>query len=333
MKLLTILLLVIACPAFSQDIKYIETGTNSSFRGLSVVNDSVAWVSGSKGWVGITTDGGGNWKMLQVNGYEKYDFRSLHAFSSTTAIIANAGAPAYILRTEDAGTTWSLIYKNEDTAAFFDGTDFWDNKEGIIYGDPLKGRMMLMRTSDGGKTWKELPGPVLARGEASFAASGTTIRCMGKSKVVIATGGKVSRLWISEDKGNSWKSRKTPILQGESSQGIFSMVFVGDDAIIVGGDYKNDSLRKDHVFYTHNGGRHWKKPATSTGGYRECVAWSSSKIFIAVGPGGMDITDDGGKTWSTFSSEKGFHVIRRGPSRHFLVIAGSNGRIGVLKRD
>ena len=80
------------------------------------------------------------------------------------------------------------------SAAFFDGIGFWNDKEGIIYGDPLKNRLLLLRTNDGGKSWEAFPEqdrPLLAAGEASFAASGTTIRCIGTQKVIIiATGGK-----------------------------------------------------------------------------------------------------------------------------------------------
>ena len=34
----------------------------SSFRGLQVVSDQVVWVSGSKGTVGRSTDGGAHWR-------------------------------------------------------------------------------------------------------------------------------------------------------------------------------------------------------------------------------------------------------------------------------
>ena len=87
-------------------LKSIETNVNSSLRGLSVVNDQVAWISGSAGWVGISTDGGIHWNFNQVKGHESSGFRSLYAFDHNKAIIANAGAPANILLTLDAGKTW-----------------------------------------------------------------------------------------------------------------------------------------------------------------------------------------------------------------------------------
>src|ERR1019366_1947591 len=111
-----------------------------------------------------------------------------------------------------------------------------NNKEGIIYGDPIKGRMMILRTHDGGLTWLELPEsnrPVLVEGEASFAASGTSIRCLKNNKVIIATGGKVSGLLSSNNKGLKWSSVNTPIIHGQNSTGIFSFAFLNEKTGII----------------------------------------------------------------------------------------------------
>ncbi len=331
-SLFTIAILLFAQSVSCQNLYFFEVQAvpAASFRGLSVVDDKTVWVSGSKGWIGQSTNRGKSWTFKQLKGYEKYDFRSLYAFDAKTAVIANAGTPAFILRTTDGGITWKEVYKNEDTSAFFDGIDFWNSKEGIIYGDPLKGRLMILHTNDGGQTWKEIPEanrPALADGEASFAASGTNIRCFGKNKVIIATGGKVSRLWVSEDKGIHWRSMKTPILQGTNSTGIFSFAFSNNkNGIIVGGDYKHDSVKTAHVFHTRDGGKTWLQPKTPTGGYRECVEYISPKTLIATGPGGTDISYDGGINWKPICDEKGFHVIRkaRNGSKELKIIAGSN---------
>lgn len=285
--------------------------------------------------MGKSANGGNDWEYIQVKGYEKCDFRSLFAFDAQTAVIANAGAPAYILYTKNGGASWDQVYKNDDTAAFFDGIGFWNNKDGIIYGDPIKGRMLLLATNDGGRTWKELPEasrPVLAEGEASFAASGTTIRCLKNNKLVIATGGKVSRLLLSENKGKNWRSVSTPIIQGQSSTGIFSIDFRDDKtAIIAGGDYKKDSLCKDHVFYTRDGGMTWKAPAAPTRGYRECVTYLSAMTVIATGPTGTDISYNGGVNWQPLSDEKQYHVIKKSRTGNLIIAAGGGGKIALIK--
>ncbi len=335
-KYLVLLLFIISQSIIGQEIhwKTIVPKTDASFRGLSLADDNVAWISGSKGWVGRSINGGTDWTFAQVKGFEKNDFRSLYAFDANNAIIANAGSPAYILRTSDGGQTWKVVYQNNDTAAFFDGIDFWNNKEGIIYGDPIKGRMTILKTKDGGRTWQELPEnsrPVLADGEASFAASGTNIHCYGNNKVIIATGGKVSRLFISTDKGATWKINTPPVIHGESSTGIFSFSFLNDNSgIIVGGDYKQDTLKNDHVFYTSDRGKNWREPVVPTWGYRECVTYINPLTVLATGPSGTDISYDGGKNWKPLSDEKGFHVVRKSRKGQLIIIAGAGGRINKL---
>src|SRR5690348_171711 len=171
--LLSILTLLISQHTFAQPytLESLDAPKDAHFRGLSVVDDNVAWVSGTKGWIGVTTDAGKTWSFNQIKDFEKFDFRTLYGFDGKTAIAANAGSPASVLRTIDGGKNWSVVYANEHKDAFFDGVDFWNEKEGIIYGDPIDKKMLLLRTTDGGITWKEIPEssrPVLSEGEASF---------------------------------------------------------------------------------------------------------------------------------------------------------------------
>lgn len=333
--LVAIILVLIAGDSEAQrpHWKNIQTNTGASFRGLSVVDNRVAWVSGTKGYVGISTNAGNDWQFRQVKGYEQCDFRSVYAFDDKRAVIANAGAPAYILITKDGGVNWTMVYKNTDSAAFIDGLCFWDNKNGIVYGDPIDGRLLVLRTNDGGQTWQANPEanrPMLEKEEASFAASGTAIRCMGKNKVIIATGGKTSRLLVSDNKGMSWESISTPIIHSLSSTGIFSFACADNNIIIVGGDYKRDSLCTDHVFITKDGGKHWQAPATPTRGYRECVEIINNKTAIATGPGGTDITYDLGLHWQPLSDEKQFHVVRISRNGNLIIMAGGGGKISAL---
>ncbi len=52
----------------TQQIQVLESGKRVSFRGLSVVNDQVFWVSGSNGSVVRSTDGGKNLQWIPVPG-------------------------------------------------------------------------------------------------------------------------------------------------------------------------------------------------------------------------------------------------------------------------
>ncbi|HTH55112.1 MAG TPA: YCF48-related protein [Cyclobacteriaceae bacterium] len=329
-------LLFITLHVFGQyQWKNVQVDTKSSFRALSVVDDQVAWLGGTKGTVGRTRDGGKTFSFKQVPNYDALDFRSIYAFDSLNAVIANAGSPAYILRTSDGGTNWKEVYRNDAKDVFIDGIDFWNDKKGLIYGDPMNGKMLLISTIDGGNTWTVVPEnqrPTLNEGEASFAASGTGIRCFNKKKVVITTGGKVSRLWTSDDSGETWTVSNIPILQEIESAGAFSSIFWGKKGVIVGGDYKNESHTGKHVYITQDKGRTWNLPIRPTRGLREAVETLGDDYLVAVGPLGADQSNDGGVNWVPLSDEKGFHTVRKARDGKLIVAAG-NGKIALVTKS
>jgi photosystem II stability/assembly factor-like uncharacterized protein len=313
--------------AQSLQLKKIDLPVESYFRGISVVDDAVAWISGSRGTVGRTIDGGKTWQFVQPKGFERLDFRSLFAFDSLHAVMANAGSPAYILATRNGGKNWKQLYINSHPDAFIDGVDFWNSNEGIFYGDAVRGRMLLVRTTDGGKTWTEINEelrPQLLDGEGSFAASGTNIRCLPSGKTFIATGGLVSRLFISNDKARSWSVVKPPVIQGKTMTGIFSIAFGNDvEGILVGGDYEIDTLRQDHIFLTHDGGKSWVAPKMPTGGIRESVEYLTNSLIVACGFPGVEYSSDGGVTWNKISDERGYAAVRKARNGKLIILTGN----------
>ncbi len=337
MRKFTILVFMVSklLPAQTYSWNSIDLKTNTNIRGLSVVNNKVVWVSGSNGWTGQSSNGGKNWTMTQVKGFEKADFRMLYAFNERKAIIANSGSPAHILITQDGGLNWDMVYRNYDSAAFFDGMDFWNAHDGIIYGDAIEGKMLLLRTNDGGLHWQELPDssrPVMIKNEASFAASGTGIRCVEQQKIILATGGSQSRLFISNNQGTAWDTFSTPMMQGRNSTGTFSVAYKKPNhLIIVGGDFLKDTSKINHVFYSTDGGQQWLRPDVPTGGYRECVEYVNTKTILATGPFGTDISSDGGKNWTSLSDEKLFHVIRKA-RKGKLIMAAGKGKVSIIQK-
>ncbi|MEO5649770.1 MAG: oxidoreductase, partial [Ginsengibacter sp.] len=79
--------------SFAQKIKILNSQIESSFRGLSVVDNNIVWVSGNNGMAGKSLDGGNTWKWIKIKGFEHTDFRDIEAFSATTAIIMGIGEP------------------------------------------------------------------------------------------------------------------------------------------------------------------------------------------------------------------------------------------------
>ncbi|WP_316789910.1 WD40/YVTN/BNR-like repeat-containing protein [Pedobacter frigoris] len=307
---------------------------NASFRGMSIVSDQVAWVSGSNGTIGRTVDGGKTWQQIQPKGYEKLDFRDIEAFDKDRAVTVNAGSPAYVLVTSDGGASWKEVYKNVDSAIFLDGMGFWDNKNGIIFGDPINNKMQLLKTRDGGLNWQDVSGNLkseLSPGEAGFAASGTTIRTAGKGKVWIATGGSVSNIYFSDNYGYSWSVFKCPIWQGENSTGPFSIDFYDQKTgVAVGGNYLKDKENPNNILLTADGGKTWEKPQKPVEGFRSGVLYVNKKTLLATGTSGTDVSNDGGKNWHKIS-DLSFNVVQKARKGSLILIAGNKGQIYQLK--
>ncbi|GAB4140513.1 MAG: oxidoreductase [Bacteroidia bacterium] len=330
---LTFIAIFIGQFLIAQQIKQLNSNEGASYRGLSVVSDKIIWACGSKGFIEKSTDGGKTWKTRQVEGFENSDFRSIHAFSSDEAVIVSAGTPAVIMKTTDGGTTWKVKWMNQDSAYFLDGITFWDDQRGMVFGDPIREHLFLLETTDKGESWHPVPAhaPHLTAGESCFAASGTTIRSLPGGHVYIATGGTQARILHSSDYGKSWKYISTPMISGAASKGIFSMAIADtSNMVITGGDYANDTLKENHVFYTTDGGKTWNYPAKPTGGYRSCVEYIGPSKLLATGTSGTDISADGGKTWKNVSSA-GFHTIRKSAKGKKVYLSGGKGRIAILK--
>lgn len=317
----------------AQKVELLSSGTKTSIRGLSVVDDRVIWVSGSNGTVGKSIDSGKTWKWITVKGFEKRDFRDIEAFDAATAIVIAIDTPAYILKTNDGGETWKAVYENNTPGMFLDAMEFWNEQSGIVLGDPINGKFFIARTFDEGSSWRELPIenlPVADSGEACFAASGTNIRKLDRDEACFISGGKRSRLF--------WKGTPIdlPIIQGKETTGANSIA-VRDDRklkgsyyfVVVGGDFAADSSKEKNCFITKDGGKTWIAPKTPPNGYRSSVEFITEKKMITCGTKGVDVSSDAGMNWKLVSTT-GFHVCRKAKEGKAVFLAGGGGRVAKL---
>jgi photosystem II stability/assembly factor-like uncharacterized protein len=281
-----------------------QSGTSASLRGVKSVSATVVWASGSNGTFLRTLDGGATWSRAQVASAADADFRGLWAFDADTAYLLSIGEgeKSRVYKTGDGGSHWDLLYTNPDPTGFFDAIAFWDTAHGILLGDPVKGRFLVMTTEDGGVTWKRQKGPSALANEGAFAASNSCLVIRGAREAWFATGG--SRVFHSTDGGETWSVAKTPILHDSASAGIFSLAFAeGARGVAVGGDYKKTAETSGNAALTSNAGKSWAAPATPPNGYRSAAAYlASRKMWISVGTSGSDVSVDDGTTWQQFDS-------------------------------
>jgi photosystem II stability/assembly factor-like uncharacterized protein len=305
-------LLAAAAPVWTSQ----SSGVTARLRGVSAVSERVAWASGSAGTVVRTTDGGSTWQPLPIPGGEKLDFRDIDAISDHVAYVLSIGngESSRIFKTTDGGRTWVNQFTNTDPKAFFDAMAFWDAERGIAFSDSIDGRLVILRTDNGGKNWTLLPAeglPAALENEGAFAASGTNVAVFGREHVWIGTGAAaVSRVLRSTDGGRTWAAASTPLAAGPSA-GIFSVAFRdAQHGIVVGGDYRKESEAIDNAAITSDGGRTWTK-VSGLSGFRSVVSHvpGTPSSWMAVGPQGADQSTDDGKTWTPVTGASGLHTF------------------------
>jgi photosystem II stability/assembly factor-like uncharacterized protein len=301
-------LIFVAGAAFAQSLVVQTSGSTASLRGVWAVNEKVVWASGTRGTYLKTTDGGEHWTAATVPGAETLDFRDVQGVDENTTYLLSIGQgdPSRVYKTTDGGAHWTVLLQNHDAKGFFDEMAFWDATHGILVGDPVDGRLVVMSTEDGGATWQRRQMPTALPGEGVFAASGTGITVMGKSEVWIGTGGKdAARVYHSKDGGLTWTVAAAPVRADSAGAGIFSVAFSDPlHGVAVGGDYNKANDETGNIAVTDDGGATWSKPdGTPPKGYRSAVAYvADRKIWIAAGPSGADISTDGGRNWKQFDT-------------------------------
>lgn len=318
------------------------SGVAGRLRGVSAVDDKVAWASGAGNAVLRTADDGATWQKLAppVDAQATpLDFRDIDAIDANTAYLLSIGpsTASRIFKTTDGGAHWTQQYVNPDEKGFLDAMTFWDADSGLVIGDSIDGRLQILRTGDGGATWNKIPASALPPAlpeEGAFSASGSNIAMVGRDHAWIATG---SRVLHSADRGRTWSVAQAP-LDSSASAGIFSIAF--RDAlhgVIVGGDYKQEGAAVNNVAITGDGGKTWQLVRErGLSGYRSAVKYlpGGGMSLVAVGPSGADVSSDDGKTWTPLAypaSVAGFDAISFAHGRDTAWASGNKGELAKLK--
>ena len=288
----------------------------TSIRAIEIDERLNVWFAGSNGKFGKIT--GGELTIDSLSYREKTpSFRSL-ALRKNEAYALSIENPALLFKLPEPGSGESpeLVYKEEHEDVFYDSMTFLNPKVGIAMGDPIQGCLSILISGDGGRSWKKkscLELPATFEGEAGFAASDTNIASWG-DLVWIGTGGKKARVFASTDQGESWTAFDTPIIQGGTMTGIYSLDFADAlNGIAMGGNWEKKGGFTSTKAITENGGKTWS--LVSNGdlpGYISCVQYvpeTGGKELMACSTEGIYYSDDKGRNWIKLS-DKGFYSLR-----------------------
>ncbi len=153
-----------------------------------------AWAAGETGALLVTTDGGASWKrqkfFLPQRGVDV-------AFpdAQTGWLVTDAGT---VLATADGGVGWTVVEKvklDVKAMAAADAEDAWlaGNSVGAAGGP---GASAVLRTTDGGETWKRTPFGDALLTDIAFSDA--------RHGVLVA----LDRIWSTRDGGRTWHLRK-----------------------------------------------------------------------------------------------------------------------------
>ena len=271
--------------------------------------------------------------MEQIELFQaKYtDLRDIHVLSDSSILGMGIASPGHIWKIKKGETEWSKVYSNMDSLVFMDGMDFWNDSVGLVYGDPLSGYHFILKTTNGGETWRRIPQQKIPGNleiEAGFAASGTGIVCKENGTAYIGLGGDKARVLISKDYGDNWSVVETPLLHGAGAKGIYSIAFKDElNGVAVGGNWENPDCDSSKI-YTNNGGQTWYL-SKGLQHFRSCVTYVQNDTYISTGTSGTDISYNGGKSWTLLDSV-GFNAIKVNPDSRGLAV-GSYGRISEVE--
>lgn len=315
--------LVLPLALTAQAVTNTPTGTTQLLQAVSAVDPQVVWMTGHGGTVLRSTDGGRTWLAREVPGADSLEFRDVHAVSADLAWVLSAGPGdrSRIYHTRDGGTTWALQFRNTDSTAFYDCFAFFNARRAVAFSDASHQRTNMLLTRDGGTSWEPLlkdavPAPL--EGEGAFAASGGCVSTYGERHGWVATGGPEARLFRSDNGGATWSVHETPIVRGASAGMTAAHFRDSEHGIAVGGRidaYATDTASAA-IAVTQDGGRTWVlRTRPSRPGALFAVTWLpgvATEAALAAGPGGLFLTRDAGRTWTTLDERAFWSVAASG---------------------
>lgn len=201
---------------------------------ISFINDRDGWIVGASGLVLATNDGGESWKKLgRPTHYELERVKFINTHVGYTASSTEWGCE--IFRTTDGGRNWEKSYEAPKSGFVFRLAVLSEKIAVAAINDDH-----LIRTEDGGATWKNVDSKLPGAASVVFTSNGT-------GWVV----GRKGSFYLSTDQGKTWK-RPESLPQYVLDHDWSSIDFVDNERGIAVG---NDGA----IAFTKDGGKSWSE--------------------------------------------------------------------------
>lgn len=261
-----------------------NSGVKGDLVAVFFTSSDRGWVAGDNGFLSSTRDAGRTWTTFPLNTTE--DISEIYFRNEDNGYLV-AGRKMFITR--DAGKTWHdiRIYRSGEFGAGrpeFLSIRFSDKKRGYVIGSVLRTSgddevvidSLLMRTEDGGDTWRRIAVPTkteLFHIDFNDNSHGWIV---GDEGVILAT----------TDEGNTWQKQVSG-----TSLPLYNVDFRDDhDGYVVG--------KAGTILRTENGGSTWEKVETNFKETLMRVDFADDKNGWIVGYAGNILRSiDRGQTW------------------------------------
>ncbi len=300
----------------------------AGFEGVSFADASRGWVVGFSGGAGEilrSDDSGLTWASqraaVPLDGI--FSLHAVQALSRDTVVAVGGGvplqgtgdAPGLLLRTENAGATWTVVPiptggGGDSTRTRLVSVCITPGGTGLAVGSGTSTRLVV-RTSDHGMSWTDITTRVVG----STAGELLDVACHEDEFWVATTGNTLAGTFVrySADRGATWRDA----LPVELNTGIVGISAPGRGvAVAVGGDAMNQPL----ILRTEDAGVTWTRQpieGIATEWSLNAVSFAGPNDGTAVGaPSGLPPGEtgsltalsptEGSSTWTRGESLEGF---------------------------
>jgi len=327
-----------------------NSNTTADLYSVDASGSGVAWASGANGTVLRTQNNGDFWQVCSVPLHTEHaDFRAIQAIDGQSAVVMSSGKGrlSRLYKTSDGCKTWKLVFENPDEAGSFANLRRISASQFYLLGQPVEGKFPVFLSQDGGETWFATDDPGLDAQVGLHVAGNSNAAMYSEAASLYfgTVGGEKSYVYFTypkcdKSKGDgqcamAWDRAEVPIAAGIASIAFRTQLSMatGELKIIgvaVGGNPDTPGYASASAAYTVDG-KVWKVATAMPGGYRSAVGYNkAARTWIAVGPNGIDISSDNGRTWRPLKTDAkdSQDTDKNWTAISFPFVVGPHGRIG-----